>query len=159
MKRDDVFPSKYLKAADLNGKPVAITIKSAPYETFKNPEGKEQGKTVLYFVGGKKALPLNIVNWRRDLRRRHRRLAGPPDRTLPHGHADGCEDGPLHPHSPPARNVAVGGPAERNAGTDASRKAAGREQRRHRCQQKRPAGSDAGTDASRNAAGRGVRRR
>jgi hypothetical protein len=29
MKRDDVFPSKYLKAADLNGKPVTVTIKSA----------------------------------------------------------------------------------------------------------------------------------
>jgi hypothetical protein len=63
MKRDEVFPSKYLKAADLNGKPVTVTIKSAPYEPFKNPEGKEQSKTVLYFVGGKKALPLNIVNW------------------------------------------------------------------------------------------------
>ena len=63
MKRDDVFPSKYLKAADLNGRPVTVTIKSAPYETLKNPEGKEQGKTVLYFVRGKKALPLNIVNW------------------------------------------------------------------------------------------------
>ena len=63
MKRDDVFPSKYLKACDLNGKAVTVTIKSAPYETLKNPEGKEQGKTVLYFVRGKKALPLNIVNW------------------------------------------------------------------------------------------------
>ena len=63
MKRDEVFLSKYLKAADLNGRPVTVTIKSAPYETLKNPEGKEQGKTVLYFVRGKKALPLNIVNW------------------------------------------------------------------------------------------------
>ena len=63
MKRDDVFPSKYLKAADLNGKPVTVTIKNAPYETLKSSEGKEQGKTVLYFVRGKKALPLNIVNW------------------------------------------------------------------------------------------------
>jgi len=63
MKRDEVFLSKYLKAADLNGRPVTITIKSAPYETPKNPEGKEQGKSVLYFVGGKKALPLNVVNW------------------------------------------------------------------------------------------------
>jgi hypothetical protein len=63
MKRDEVFPSKYLKAADLNGKPVTVTIKSAPYEPFKNPEGKEQSKTVLYFVGVKKALPLNVVNW------------------------------------------------------------------------------------------------
>ena len=83
MKRDDVFPSKYLKAADLNGRPVTVTIKGAPYETLKNPEGKEQGKTVLYFVRGKKGAALKyreLGQRRRDLRRRHRRLAGPPDR-------------------------------------------------------------------------------
>ena len=43
-KRDDVFPSKYLKAADLNGKPVTVTIEGAPLETLKSPEGKEQIK-------------------------------------------------------------------------------------------------------------------
>jgi len=63
MKRDDVFPSKYLKASDLNGKPIVVTIESAPLEVLKNPEGKEQAKTVLYFKGAKKALPLNMVNW------------------------------------------------------------------------------------------------
>jgi len=63
MKRDEVFLSKYLKEADLNGKPVTVRIKSAPYETLKNPEGKEQHKTVLYFKGAKKALPLNVSNW------------------------------------------------------------------------------------------------
>ena len=30
MKRDDVFPSKYLKACDLNGKPVTVTIIARP---------------------------------------------------------------------------------------------------------------------------------
>ena len=62
-KRDDVFPSKYLKAADLNGKPLTVTIVSAPLETLKNPEGKEQTKTILYLRGTKKLLPLNITNW------------------------------------------------------------------------------------------------
>lgn len=63
MKRDDIFPSKYLKAADLKGKPVVVTIERAPTETLKNTEGKEQTKTVLYFVGAKKSLPLNMTNW------------------------------------------------------------------------------------------------
>jgi len=63
MRRDEVFPSKYLKASDLNGKPVVLTIADAPLETLKSPEGKEQSKIVLYFKGAKKALPLNIANW------------------------------------------------------------------------------------------------
>jgi hypothetical protein len=62
MKRDEVFPSKYLKATDLNN-PIVVTIDSAPLEMLKNPEGREQHKTVLYFKGAKKALPLNVSNW------------------------------------------------------------------------------------------------
>jgi hypothetical protein len=62
-KRDEVFPSKFLRAADLGGKPITVTIESAPLETLKSPEGKEQTKTVLYFKKTKKALPLNRVNW------------------------------------------------------------------------------------------------
>jgi hypothetical protein len=62
-KRDDVFPSKFLRAADLSGKPITVTIESAPLETLKSPEGKEQTKTVLYFKKTKKALPLNVTNW------------------------------------------------------------------------------------------------
>ena len=62
-KRDDVFPSKYLKAGDLNGKPFTATIVSAPIETLKTPDGKEDPKTVLYFRGAKKTLPLNRTNW------------------------------------------------------------------------------------------------
>lgn len=62
MRRDEVFPSKYLKAADLI-KPTVVTIESAPLETLKNHEGKEQLKVVLYFRGAKKALPLNVSNW------------------------------------------------------------------------------------------------
>jgi hypothetical protein len=62
-KRDDVFPSKYLKASDLNGKPCVVTITSAPLETLKTPDGKEDTKTVLYFRSAKKTLPLNRTNW------------------------------------------------------------------------------------------------
>jgi hypothetical protein len=62
MRRDEVFPSKYLKASDLSN-PIVVTIESAPLEVLKNPEGREQHKTVLYFRGAKKALPLNVTNW------------------------------------------------------------------------------------------------
>jgi hypothetical protein len=62
-KRDDVFPSKYLKAADLGGKPLTVTIEDAPLEELKSAEGKSQTKTVLYFRKAKKMLPLNRVNW------------------------------------------------------------------------------------------------
>jgi hypothetical protein len=59
-----MFPSKYLKAPDLKGKAVVVTIASAPVETLKNPSGGEERKTVLYFNGGaKKVLPLNRTNW------------------------------------------------------------------------------------------------
>jgi hypothetical protein len=63
MKRDEVFPSKFLKAADLGGREVTVTIKDAPLELLKSPSGEEQSKVVLYFAGKKKSLPLNRVNW------------------------------------------------------------------------------------------------
>src|SRR4051812_20845287 len=62
-KRDEVFPSKYLKAADLSGKPITLTIEAATLETLKTLEGKEQTKTVLSFRSAKKTLPLNATNW------------------------------------------------------------------------------------------------
>jgi hypothetical protein len=62
-KRDDVFPSKYLKASDLNGKPVVVTIKEASMEKLKNGNGEEETKTVLYFEKAKKGLILNRTNW------------------------------------------------------------------------------------------------
>ena len=63
MKRDDVFPSKYLKAADLGGKPLVVKIGSAPLETLKSSDGKEQQKIVLYFLGGTKKVLDNATNW------------------------------------------------------------------------------------------------
>ena len=61
--RDEVFPSKYLKAADLGGKPITVVIERADEETLKTPEGREDVKTVLSFKGAKKTLPLNMTNW------------------------------------------------------------------------------------------------
>jgi len=63
MKKSDVFPSKYLKCEDLGGKPVTVQITSAPLETLKSPDGKEQSKIVLYFLSAKKTLPLNLSNF------------------------------------------------------------------------------------------------
>ena len=100
--RNDVFPSKYLKASDLDGTPLTVTIVSAPLETLKNPEGKEQTKTVLYLRGTKKLLPLNVTNLGllcRDCRRRQRRLGRAQDRAVPDEHGDERQGRRLHPHS------------------------------------------------------------
>ena len=63
MKKDDVFPSKYLKHTDLRGKATTATIEHAVLETLKSPEGKTLDKVVLYFAGAKKSLPLNVTNF------------------------------------------------------------------------------------------------
>lgn len=62
MKRDDVFPSPFLKAADLNGEPVTLTIASVTYETFKNRKGNDEQKPVVAFRKTKKRLIVNITN-------------------------------------------------------------------------------------------------
>ena len=61
-KRHEVFLTRFLTAADLNSKPITLTIQSAPQETLKNKNGEEV-KTVLHFRGAKKTLPLNRTNW------------------------------------------------------------------------------------------------
>jgi hypothetical protein len=63
MRKEDLFPSKYLKCEDLNGKLMVVTIKAAPVETLKSPDGKSQEKAVLYFAELKKCLPLNLTNF------------------------------------------------------------------------------------------------
>ena len=69
-KRNEIFPSKYLKATDLAGKPLVVEIERAPTETLGSGNDAEE-KTVLYFRDGAKPLPLNMTNW--DSCRRHRR--------------------------------------------------------------------------------------
>jgi hypothetical protein len=60
--KNDIFPSKYLKAADLKGKPRVLTITEAPTELLKY-QGREERKVVLHFAETKKLLPLNFTNW------------------------------------------------------------------------------------------------
>jgi hypothetical protein len=62
MKKHDVFQSKYLMAADLDGRPRVLTIKSASYETVKYKD-KEEQKMILSFKETKKLFPLNVTNW------------------------------------------------------------------------------------------------
>ena len=63
MTRDEVFPGKYLRAADLKGKPHTVTIESAPFEPLKSLDGKETQKIVLHFKNAEKSLPLNVTNF------------------------------------------------------------------------------------------------
>ena len=57
MNINDVFPSKYLKASDLQGQSVVLTISGCELEEL----GQEQ-KMVLYFSGKSKGMVLNKTN-------------------------------------------------------------------------------------------------
>jgi len=61
-KRHEVFPSRFLKAADLAGKPLVVEIERAVQEELGSGADKEV-KTVLYFRGGTKPMQLNMTNW------------------------------------------------------------------------------------------------
>ncbi len=61
-KRHEVFPSRFLKEADLGGEPLEVEIERAPQEELGSGANKEE-KTTLYFRGMSKALPLNMTNW------------------------------------------------------------------------------------------------
>lgn len=54
---NDAFPSKYLSAADLGGRNVAVTIAGYEQALIDNKQ-----KYLLTFKGGKKALVLNKTN-------------------------------------------------------------------------------------------------
>lgn len=56
---DDLYPSKYLKAADLQGRALLVTIDRLAIEEVG--QEKEQ-KPVLYLVGKQKAIVLNKTN-------------------------------------------------------------------------------------------------
>jgi hypothetical protein len=57
MKVSEAFPSQYLKAADLNGRNVTLTIKNVDLETIGDDR-----KPVAYFEGKEKGLVLNKTN-------------------------------------------------------------------------------------------------
>lgn len=58
MKIGEAFPSKYLKAADLQGKRVNVTIANVALENI----GDDEGKAVVYFQGKDKGMVLNKTN-------------------------------------------------------------------------------------------------
>jgi hypothetical protein len=62
MNLNDMFPSKYLKAADLEGKTVVCKIEGIIPELIKSNEGPDERKAVMYVQGSKKGLILNRTN-------------------------------------------------------------------------------------------------
>ncbi len=58
MRKSDVFPSKYVKVADLNGGEVEATVSSVEWEKVGDEE-----KAVCYFKGKAKPLVLNKTNY------------------------------------------------------------------------------------------------
>ena len=61
MKLGDLFPSRFLKAADLQGREVPVTISHVATEQLQTQHGQE-AKGVGYFLGHSKGLVLNVVN-------------------------------------------------------------------------------------------------
>jgi hypothetical protein len=62
----DAFPSRYLKAEDLEEGDLVVTISEAVYEEFSDPKTKRvEQKPVLHFQGkDTKPLVLNKTNWK-----------------------------------------------------------------------------------------------
>ena len=61
MKINQAFPSKYIKAADLQGKEYTLTVASVKIEDV-GAEGSPEEKPVLYFAGRAKGVVLNRTN-------------------------------------------------------------------------------------------------
>lgn len=62
---DLLYPSKYLKSADLRGRAVTVTIASiTPQEELQMAGGRKDKKPVLYFEGKEKGLVMNKTNAR-----------------------------------------------------------------------------------------------
>ncbi len=57
MNINDQFPSKYLKASDLQGRSISVKIREVVSETI----GQDQ-RTVMYFVGKQKGMVVNRTN-------------------------------------------------------------------------------------------------
>lgn len=62
-KVSDMFPSKYLKAENLNGQPWTLTIERVELVDVFNPRtNTKQSQWVVYFQGAQKGLILNKTN-------------------------------------------------------------------------------------------------
>lgn len=62
MRVSEIFPSQYVKAADLQGKTVPLTIRSVTLEELTTCENKKSIKPVVWFQGTKKGFVLNVTN-------------------------------------------------------------------------------------------------
>ena len=58
MKSTDVFPSEYLRAADLKGRDVTVTM-----DSMETKDIGSDHKPVLYFKNAEKGLVMNKTNW------------------------------------------------------------------------------------------------
>ena len=62
MKMTELFPSKYLRSSDLNGKSRIAIVDHVTYDEFTN-DGRKETKAVLHFKGsGTKPLVANKTN-------------------------------------------------------------------------------------------------
>ena len=61
MKVNQMFPSKYLSAADLQGRQIQVIMDRVMMEQIRGEHGNED-KYVLYFQGKEKGLVLNVTN-------------------------------------------------------------------------------------------------
>lgn len=57
----DAFPSSYMRASDLQGRPLRLTISHVAFETL-GQGAQAQTKPVAYFAGQQKGLALNKTN-------------------------------------------------------------------------------------------------
>ena len=62
MNINNVYPGRWLKAADLAGKPAVLKIAAADMEELQSPDGSRQTKLVLRFADEPKSLVVNKTN-------------------------------------------------------------------------------------------------
>lgn len=62
MKISQVFPSKYVKAEDLQGKTVTLTIKGVVMEEMTTHDNKTVKKPVVWFEKATKGFVINLTN-------------------------------------------------------------------------------------------------
>jgi len=64
MKISQVFPSKYVTAADLQGRPFTLTIKTVTLEEMVTHDNKKVQKPVVWFTNAQKGFVINVTNAR-----------------------------------------------------------------------------------------------
>ena len=62
MKLDDMYPSKWLRSSDLQGRAVTVTIASVDMEVLKDDHGRDEHKPAISFQGREKRMILNKTN-------------------------------------------------------------------------------------------------